>query len=78
MNDIQWNKIILAEFTALACLTPEENTVLLDWISGKSVVQTHMERNMSTRRVDTLRHQIRQKYDAVQPFSPLLPKRAKK
>ena len=78
MNDIPWNKIILAEFTALACLTPEENTVLLDWISGKSVVQTHMERNMSTRRVDTLRHQIRRKYDAVQPFSPLLPKRAKK
>ena len=78
MNDIVWNKIILAEFRSLACLTPEENTILQDWVDGKSVVQTHMTRNMSTRRVDTLRHQIRQKYDAVQPFSPLLPKRAKK
>lgn len=75
MNDIPWNKIALAEFRSLACLSAEENTVLQDWADGKSVVNTSMTRNMSTRQVDKLRNQIRKKYDAVQIYTPLLPKR---
>lgn len=78
MNDIPWNKIILTEFRALACLTPEEDTTLQDWADGKSIVGTSMSRNISTRQVDKLRHQIRQKYDAVQMYSPLLPMRMHK
>lgn len=75
MNDIQWNKIALAEFRSLACLSVEENIVLQDWADGKSVVNTSMTKNMSTRQVDKLRNQIRKKYDAVQIYTPLLPKR---
>lgn len=75
MNDIPWNKIVLAEFRSLACLTEDENTILQDWADGKSIVATSMSRNISTRQVDKLRHQIRQKYDAVQFYTPLLPKR---
>lgn len=75
MNDIQWNKIALSEFRSLACLSAEENIVLQDWADGKSVVNTSMNRSMSTRQVDKLRNQIRKKYDAVQIYTPLLPKR---
>lgn len=75
MNDIPWNKIALAEFRSLACLTKEEDTILQDWADGKSVVSTSMTRNISTRQVDKLRNQIRTKYDAVQIYTPLLPPR---
>lgn len=75
MNDIPWNKIALAEFRSLACLSAEENIVLQDWADRKSVVNTSMARSMSTRQVDKLRNQIRKKYDAVQIYTPLLPKR---
>lgn len=78
MNDIPWNKIILTEFRTLACLTPEEDTTLQDWADGKSIANTAMMHSMSTRRVDKIRHQIRQKYDAVQMYSPLLPHRIAK
>lgn len=75
MNDIQWNKISLAEFRSLACLSDEEDIVLQDWADEKSIVDTSMSRSMSTRQVDKLRNQIRKKYDAVQIYTPLLPKR---
>lgn len=75
MNDIPWNKIALAEFRSLACLSGEEDIVLQDWADGKSVVNTSMTRSMSTRQVDKLRNQIRKKYDAVQVYTPLLQKR---
>ena len=75
MNDIQWNKIALAEFRSLACLSDEEDIVLQDWADEKSIVDTSMSRSMSTRKVDKLRNQIRKKYDAVQIYTPLLPER---
>ena len=75
MNDIPWNKIALAEFRSLACLSGEEDVVLQDWADGKSVVNTSMSRSMSTRQVDKIRNQIRKKYDAVQIYTPLLPPR---
>ena len=75
MNDIQWNKIALAEFRSLACLSDEEDIVLQDWADEKSIVDTSMSRSMSTRKVDKLRNQIRKKYDAVQIYTPLLPDR---
>lgn len=75
MNDIPWNKIILDDFRYLSRLTEEEELILRDWEAGKSVTQIAMDRSMSDRKVERLRNQIRRKYDAVQPYSPLLPKR---
>lgn len=75
MNDIPWNKIALAEFRSLACLSPEEDAVLQDWADGKSTVYTSMHRNISTRQIERFRNQIRRKYDAVQIYTPLLPPR---
>lgn len=75
MNDIPWNKIILDDFRYLSRLTEEEDLIPRDWEAGKSVTQIAMDRSMSDRKVERLRNQIRRKYDAVQPYSPLLPKR---
>ena len=75
MNDIPWNKIILDEFRYLARLTEDEDKILQDWEDGYSVTKSARVRNMSPRQVDRNRNQIRRKYDAVQPYSPLLPKR---
>ena len=75
MNDIPWNKIALAEFRSLACLSDEEDIVLQDWANGESAIHTSMHHHISIRQVERYRNQIRSKYDAVQIYTPILPER---
>lgn len=75
MKDIVWNSVMLREFESLACLSDEETIVLHDWAHGKSIVQTSMNHHMSERKVKELRQILRQKYDAVQIYTPILPSR---
>lgn len=75
MKDIQWNKIMLREFESLACLSEEEIAVLYEWAHGKSVAYTAMKLNMGDTKVKDIRKTLREKYDAVQIYTPLLPKR---
>lgn len=75
MNDIMWNSVMLREFESLACLSDEEKIVLHDWAHGKSIIQTSMNHHMSERKVKDLRQILRQKYDAVQIYTPILPPR---
>ena len=75
MKDIQWNKIMLREFESLTCLSDEEKEVLHDWAYGKSVVHTSMRCNMGATKVKDIRKTLREKYDGVQAYTPLLPKR---
>lgn len=75
MRDIMWNAVMLREFESLACLSEEEKIVLHDWAHGKSIVNTSMIHHMSERKVKEIRHVLRDKYDSVQIYSPLLPKR---
>ena len=76
MNDIRWNKISLAEFRSLACLTAEEDEVLTDWARGDIDIRATADRlHMGTRKVDALRESIRRKYDEVSIYTPLLPQR---
>lgn len=75
MRDIMWNAVMLREFSTLACLSEEEKIVLYDWAHGKSIVNTSMIHHMSERKVKEIRHVLRDKYDSVQIYSPLLPKR---
>ena len=75
MNDIMWNSVMLREFESLACLSDEEVIVLHDWAHGKSIIQTSMNHHMSERKVKDLRQILRQKYDAVQIYTPILPPR---
>ena len=76
MKDIQWNKIMLRDFESLTCLSDEEKEVLHDWAYGKSVVHTSMRCNMGETKVKDIRKTLREKYDAVQIYTPLLPARA--
>ena len=75
MKDIQWNTIMLREFESLACLSDEEKDVLHDWAYGKSIVHTAMRCHMGDTKVKDIRKTLRGKYDAVQIYTPLLPKR---
>ena len=75
MNDIIWNKIILNEFIDLACLTETEEKILRTRIAGLCSIHQSMAFNLSVSTVDCIIRTIRQKYDMVQPFSDILPKR---
>lgn len=75
MKDILWNAIMLREFSGLACLSEEEEIVLQDWAHGKSIISTAMNHNMSERKVKEIRRILREKYDSVCIYSPLLPER---
>ena len=77
MKDIPWNKIILREFESLTCLSEEEKAVLYDWVHGKSIVATALHCHMCETKVKDIRKALREKYDAVQMFTPLLPERIK-
>ena len=74
MNDLVWDRRMLGVFTALACLSDEEETVLRDWATGKSIVHTALFCHMSERKVNDIRKRIRAKYDRIQPYADL-PKR---
>lgn len=77
MKSILWNKIILNEFIDLACLTETEEKILRTRIAGWSRVRQSMEFNMSVSSVDCVIRSINLKYDMVQPYSTILPKRKK-
>lgn len=74
-HDIEWNTIILREFETLACLSEEERIVLYDWAYDRYLAHTHTTHGMCETKIKEIRSRIRRKYDAVQPFSPLLPPR---
>lgn len=74
-RDIEWNTIMLREFEHLACLSEEERIVLYDWAFDRYLANTHMNHSMSETKIKEIRSRLRRKYDAVQPFTPLLPPR---
>lgn len=78
MKDIIWNKIILDEFIRLALPTEFEIQLIRSRMAEQSRVQQSFEFSRSLPRVDAAIKSIRQKYDAVQPYSTILPPRKKK
>lgn len=60
---------------AHACLTEEENIVLMDWAHGKSIANTSMMHHMSTGKVDKIRRRLREKYDGIQSYTDLPPRK---
>ena len=75
MLDILWNSRMLGAMQAHACLTEEESIVLMDWAHGKSIANTSMMHHMSTSKVDKIRKRLRQKYDGIQSYADLPPRR---
>ena len=72
---ILWDKVMLADFRTLACLTEDEDKVLTALDKGWSNVKMGDKLGMSDRTVSRHLKSIRDKYDAVQIYSPLLPPR---
>lgn len=70
-NDLLWNSRLLGAMQAHACLTEEEETVLIDWAKGRSITHTAMTHHMSTSKVDKIRKRLRVKYDAIQSYAGL-------
>jgi len=66
---------MLGAMQAHACLTEEETIVLMDWAKGKSIANTSMMHHMSTSKVDKIRRRLRDKYDGIQLYTDLPPRR---
>jgi DNA-binding CsgD family transcriptional regulator len=56
-------------------LTEEEEIVLKDWAHGRSIASTAMNHHMSPSKVDKIRSRLRGKYDGIQPYLDLPPRR---
>ena len=75
MNDLLWNTRLLGAMRDHACLTEEEITVLDDWAKGKSIANTSMMHHMSERTVSRIRQRLRAKYDSIQCYTDLPPRK---
>lgn len=74
-KQVPWNAVILAEFERLACLTDEEKDVLETRVKGWSIIKQALKLDMSKSKVEYITKRLKQKYDLVQPYSDILPKR---
>lgn len=75
MIDLMWNSRMLGAMRAHACLTDEEEIVLTDWAKGKSIANTSIMHHMSESKVSKIRRRLRQKYDGIQPYNDLPPRK---
>ena len=75
MNDLLWNTRLLGAMQEHAFLTEEENIVLIDWAKGRSIANTAMMHHMSESKVSRLRNRLRQKYDGIQGYTDLPPRK---
>lgn len=74
-HEVPWNKIIVERFIELAMLTKDEEKILRTRVAGWSRVEQSMKFNMSIQKVDRIIRSLKDKYDLVQQYDVLLPKR---
>lgn len=74
-KQVPWNKYIVEAFVSDAMLTKDEEMILRTRVAGWSRQQQALELNMSIATVDRHIATLKKKYDEVQKFNPLLPKR---
>ena len=60
---------------AHACLTEEEEIVMTDWAKGRSIANTAIMHNMSERKINNIRKRLREKYDRIQSYVDLPPRK---
>ena len=75
MNDLLWNTRLLGAMQAHAFLTEDEQVVLNDWVRGKSIANTSTMHHMSESTVNRIRRRLRQKYDSIQGYADLPPRK---
>lgn len=74
-HQVHWTRIIVEEFIKEACLTEEEEMVLRTRVKGWTRTRQSMELDMSLSTIDRIIKRLKIKYDEVQQYDPLLPKR---
>lgn len=74
-HQVPWNKLIVEEFVQQAMLTEDEEMILRTRVVGWSRLQQADKLGMSTQTVDRIIKRLKQKYDNVAKYSPLLPPR---
>lgn len=75
MNDLLWNTRLLEAMKEHAFLTDDEVIVLNDWARGKSIANTSVMHHMSESTVNRIRKRLRQKYDGIQGYASLPPRK---
>ena len=75
MNDLLWNTRLLGAMKEHAFLTEEEQIVQNDWVRGKSIANTSVMHHMSESTVNRIRRRLRQKYDSIQGYADLPPRK---
>lgn len=75
MRDLLWNSRLLGAMQAHGCLTEDEITVLTDWANGRSIAYTAITHHMSESKIDKIRKRLRQKYDSIQVYAELPPRK---
>lgn len=74
-HQVLWTKVVVEEFIRIGGLTKEEEHVMRTRADGHTIVQQSLELGMSTRTVERIVRTLKRKYDAVQPYSVILPPR---
>lgn len=74
-KQVPWNKIILEEFIELACLSETEEMIIRTRVKGWSIVEQSHKLHMSESSIKRIIARLKVKYDNVQEYSPILPKR---
>ena len=74
-HQVPWNKIILEEFIKEAMLTKEEEEIMRTRVAGWTRVEQSMKLGMSTQKVDRIIMGLKNKYDQIQRYDPILPPR---
>ena len=74
-KQVPWNKIILEEFIELACLSNTEEMIIRTRVKGWSITEQSHKLHMSESSIKRIIARLKVKYDNVQEYSPILPKR---
>ncbi len=74
-HQVIWTKIIVEEFVRLGNLTKDEEMVLRTRADGWTITQQSLKLSMSVSTVNRIVSRLKRKYDAVQPYSVILPPR---
>lgn len=74
-KQVNWNKQVLDEFIKEAMLTEEEIFIMETRVKGMTITKQADQLHMSPDNVKKMIARLKKKYDIVQAYSPILPKR---
>lgn len=77
MKQVEWNKLLYEEFKSLAFLSDFQLQVMDLHVRRVSDVEISMKLHCSESSVQRAIRECKDKYDAVQPYSDILPVRKK-